>query len=277
MAKTTDNKKSKSTCFVIMPISTPQGYEEKHFNRVYKHLIKPACDSEYDILRADEVKSTNYIIIDVLHRIIESDLVICDLSSRNPNVLYELGIRQAFNRPVVLLKDKITDRIFDIQGLRTIEYDENLRVDIIKNDIASLVDAIRETRKRTPKDVNSLIQLLGVTKAELSPSTELSPDSSVILSAIQDISHRFNRIERRVIDQRNIPEFGRDIMIKDVMRLPNGEPVVRGSVILEKPNGNPLGLFYGLSPKGVVLQNMDDGAILIIPTGADNYSTLSVG
>ena len=76
-----------------------------------------------EVASADDVKATNYIVIDILQRILASDLVVCDLSARNANVLYELGIRQAFDKPTVLLKNKQTDRIFDIQGLRTIDCD----------------------------------------------------------------------------------------------------------------------------------------------------------
>lgn len=31
------------TCFVIMPISDVDGYPKGHFDRVYKHIIEPAC------------------------------------------------------------------------------------------------------------------------------------------------------------------------------------------------------------------------------------------
>ncbi len=41
---------------------------------------------------------TNYIVIDILKKILESEFVLCDLSAKNPNVFYELGIRQAFNK-----------------------------------------------------------------------------------------------------------------------------------------------------------------------------------
>ena len=190
-----ENNKTKS-CFVVMPISDPEEYDKGHFARVYKHLIKPACErASVNCIRADEVKSTNYIVIDILHRILDSDIVVCDLSSRNPNVLYELGIRQAFNRPVVLIKDKKTDRIFDIQGLRTLDYDETLRVDTVQSDISAISSTVEKTLHLTPQDVNSLVQLLGVKQAELSEGTKLSGEASLILDAIQDLSQRIALLE----------------------------------------------------------------------------------
>ena len=56
-------------------------------------------------VRADEVRQTNLIHLDVLQKLIESPMAICDLSSRNPNVLFELGLRQAFDKPVVLVQE----------------------------------------------------------------------------------------------------------------------------------------------------------------------------
>lgn len=88
-------------CFVIMPISDSEDYTSGHFGRVYEHIIKPACElAGFKPIRADDIMTTNYIALDIIKNIIESEMAICDLSSRNPNVLYELGIRQAFNLPV---------------------------------------------------------------------------------------------------------------------------------------------------------------------------------
>lgn len=150
------------TCFVIMPISDVATYETGHFQRVYNFLIKPACKiAGFKTIRADEVQATNYIVVDILKKILEADLVLCDLSSRNPNVMYELGIRQAFNLPVTLIRDSKTPRIFDIQGLRDIEYDESLRVDKINIAIESLATTIQNTSTLDASEVNSIIQLLG--------------------------------------------------------------------------------------------------------------------
>ncbi|RYZ85617.1 MAG: hypothetical protein EOP04_15580 [Proteobacteria bacterium] len=183
------------SCFTIMPIADMDGYDPGHFSRVYEHIIIPAClQAGYVPHRADVVAASNYIIIDILKKILESDIVICDLSGRNPNVLYELGVRQAFNLPTILIKDKKTPRIFDIQGLRTIEYHQTLRIDEVNSDIAKILNSITET-VAAPNDVNSMIQLLGINAAPLPKQVELSSDTSVILESLKDISARIARLE----------------------------------------------------------------------------------
>ena len=106
-------------CFIIMPISDPPGYEAGHFRHVYDDLIKPACKHlNYNPVRADDIAGTSLIHVDILKKIVESPIAICDLSSRNPNVLFELGIRQAFDKPVVLIQEVGTEKIFDIGILK---------------------------------------------------------------------------------------------------------------------------------------------------------------
>ena len=45
------------------------------------------------------------------------------ISSYNPNVMLELGVRLAFNKPTIIIKDEQTKYIFDIGLIRTLEYD----------------------------------------------------------------------------------------------------------------------------------------------------------
>ena len=111
-----------------MPISDQEGYEKGQFTKVYEDIFKPACiSSGYDPIRADEVKQTNLIHLDILQKLIASPMAICDLSSRNPNVLFELGLRQAFDKPTVLVQEVGTPKIFDIAPLRYTEYRKELR------------------------------------------------------------------------------------------------------------------------------------------------------
>ena len=189
-------EKEIKSCFIIMPISDQDGYDKGHFNRVYEHLIKPACiKAGFKPIRADEEVKTNYIVVDIIRKILDSEMVLCDLSAKNPNVLYELGLRQAFNRKVVLIKDKKTNRIFDIQGLRTIDYDENLRIDEVNKSIDQLSKTLGETHQ-SEGEINSLIQLLSLKPAELPTQINLSQESSLILDTLNDISNRMRKLEK---------------------------------------------------------------------------------
>lgn len=184
-------EENKKTCFVIMPISDVEGYEKGHFSRVYDYLIKPACEAAgYKVERADDTAKTNMIIVDILQKAVKYDMAICDISARNANVFYELGFRQAFNMKTVLIKDKKTAMPFDISSIRTLSYSETLRIDEVEKGRADIQKALEETEKADSNDVNSLISLLAISKAELPEQKNLSGDTSIILNAINDLRER---------------------------------------------------------------------------------------
>jgi hypothetical protein len=195
------------SCFVIMPISDSDSYPEGHFKRVYEYIIKPSCiKAGFNPLRADDILNTNYIAIDVIKRIISSDMAICDISSRNPNVFYELGIRQAFNRPVTLIRDSLTERVFDIQGFRDIEYDETLRIDNVEAIINAVSETLINTHASQDNEINSLISLLGIHPARITNSVEISKDTELILSSLATLGSRLTQIEKFVPGQRQVSQ-----------------------------------------------------------------------
>jgi hypothetical protein len=154
-----------NACFVIMPISDGDEYEDGHFSKVYEDIFKPACiNAGFTAIRTDEVKQTNLIHLDILQKLIDSPMAICDLSSRNPNVLFELGLRQAFDKPTVLVQEVGTARIFDIAPLRYTEYRKELKYREVLEDqnlIAEAVTATKEANKNG-EGFNSLVNILSL-------------------------------------------------------------------------------------------------------------------
>jgi hypothetical protein len=186
-------------CFVIMPISDTDGYPVGHFNRVYHYLLKPAIEmAGFEAIRADEIKETNFIVLDIVQHLLNAEMCICDLSSKNPNVLYELGIRQAFNLPVCLIKDNLTSRIFDIQGFRDCEYSSSLRIDEVQNEITLIADNIKSTYSNKETNINSLVSLLGVSTARLESNISLSPEITYVTEMIKDLTSKMTLLQERL-------------------------------------------------------------------------------
>ncbi len=161
MADAAKNKE----CFIVMPISDAEGYPQGHFKHVYDNIVAPSCEKAgYQAIRADDVKATNLIHLDILKKLIEAPIAICDLSSRNPNVLFELGIRQAFDRPVVLIQESGTPKIFDIAPLRYLEYSKEMKYHDVLRSQGELKDAIEATVAADLEagNVNSIVKLLAL-------------------------------------------------------------------------------------------------------------------
>lgn len=186
----------KNTCFVIMPISDVDGYDPGHFTRVYEHLIKPACEQAgFKPERADETPRTDVIMAGILKKIIACDIAICDLSSRNANVFYELGLRHAFNKKTVLIKDYKTPMPFDISGIRTLTYNENLRIDEVQKIIPEIARYLKETNDTDEKEANSMLQMLSIEEpATLPQKTTMNTESKMILNAIEQINQQLSSL-----------------------------------------------------------------------------------
>lgn len=243
--KSEKNQQQPKSCFVIMPISDAEGYDSGHFDRVYDYIIKPACEKAGFVAnRADKSSKTNYIVIDILRQIVDSDMAICDLSSRNSNVFFELGLRQAFNLKTVLIKDSKTPRSFDISGLRCIDYDETLRVDTVETIIDKLSKTLKETEGAKDEEVNSLIQLLAVDAARLPQKVKLSDDTNFILGEIRKLREEMLNPKVDLINP--VPSIFAGKTNNFKVKLPNGEVADINSKLYLENDNSPFPDEYGV-------------------------------
>jgi hypothetical protein len=106
------------TCFVMMPFAKPIG---DHYEKIYDPAIQKA---KLKPMRADnEIFGPGKIIDQVWSGINAARVLVAELTTRNPNVFYELGLAHALNKPVVLVSSNEADVPFDLQHIRVIYYD----------------------------------------------------------------------------------------------------------------------------------------------------------
>lgn len=207
MAKTKSDSEN-NNCFVIMPITDPDGYDIGHFKKVYEDIFKVAIkNAGFNPVRADEVLQTNFIHLDILLKLVESPMAICDLSSRNPNVLFELGLRQAFDMPTVLVQECGNTKIFDIAPMRITDYKKELKYRDVLEDQKSIEAAIKATKEATDKKdgINSLINLLSLSnpaKLREVGENDTTTMMQVVLAEMNELRNDFRRGLRR-FDERN--------------------------------------------------------------------------
>ena len=183
-------EEKKPICFVIMPISDHPDYDPGHFKRVYNHIFKPAIEQAgYIPIRADDETKSNNIVADIIKKIVESDMAICDISTRNANVLYELGIRHAYDKPVLLVKDEKTESIFDISGIRYTNYDSSLRIDRVDSDIQKIRQSISS---HTGDDIESSVMKLSMINysAKIPKQNTLTGETQIILNTLKSIEDK---------------------------------------------------------------------------------------
>ena len=97
-----------------------------NFDTVYRTLIRPAVEElEMDCVRSDDENKTGLIHRDMIRRILDSAVSIVDITTGNPNVMYELGVRHTARKwGTIIIRQKGHDTIpFNISGLRAVDYD----------------------------------------------------------------------------------------------------------------------------------------------------------
>lgn len=142
VGETKKGTKGKLKAFVIMPFverneHRPPGF----FKEVLDSLLIPAgIEAAFTIETANK-QGSDVIQSTIINDLLEADLVIADLTDHNPNVLFELGVRMAVDKPVALIKTKDTGRIFDVDNmLRVYEYNQNLWKSTIEKDLPELTN-----------------------------------------------------------------------------------------------------------------------------------------
>lgn len=132
----TTTEDAKKECFIISPIGQAETEINKKANGLYNAVIKPVLnDLDYICVRADEIDSSGSINNQIINKIIDSELVIVNLSGLNPNVMYELALRHAIGKPVIMLKEgSFSDMPFDIIDQRTILYNDDLNSVVFTQD-----------------------------------------------------------------------------------------------------------------------------------------------
>jgi hypothetical protein len=110
----------KPFAFVLMPFSDP-------FRDTYLLGIKPACEEAgYYCERLDEQIFEETMLERIYNQIAKADLIVADLTERNPNVFYETGYAHALGRRVILLTRNSEDIPFDLKHHFHIVYSEGI-------------------------------------------------------------------------------------------------------------------------------------------------------
>lgn len=151
-------EKETGLCFVLMPFAD-------EYRQVYDGVIKPTLEQRgMACMRADDIYSPRPILITVMEQISKAELVIAELSGRNPNVFYEVGLAHLMkpNEAVVLLSRTMEDVPFDLRHLRLIIYEDS-----------------SDGFQRLKTELEKTLQSLGLAQAHEEPSAASSGEPMV--------------------------------------------------------------------------------------------------
>lgn len=202
MAKKNDERSSELTCGLVMPISATEGCSAEHWMEV-KNIISDAVSS------IEELKFVTKLVSDqddvgviqkrIVQNIYDSDIVVCDVSCKNANVMFELGMRLAFDKPTILIKDDQTDFSFDTGVIEHLVYPRDLRFSRIVSFKSALADKVYATYRAANSDsgYSTFLKHFGSFKIAGIDESVVSVDQA-ILTTIQDLSRDVALINKRL-------------------------------------------------------------------------------
>jgi len=197
------------TCFVAMPFGDASTDPEKHalWTEVYELLKRVVERCGLQCVRADEICRPGSVIRDVVTHLATADVVIAEMTDRNPNVFYELGVRHALSDRTILLAQRSEDVPFDLQPYRHIAYrftprgaqelEEKLRLSLLEvlKEPASPDSPVREylatrrlARADDPEASGSLVALERELEHIRGQNYQLAADLKEVMSVVAGLS-----------------------------------------------------------------------------------------
>jgi acyl carrier protein len=142
------------SCFVMMPFG---GWFDRYYQDIYVPAIRAAG---FEPMRSDELFTTGSVVEQIWEQVQKSTVLLADLSNKNANVFYELGLAHAATKPVILAARHIDDVPFDLRHLRVIIYDVNeprWSEKLAKSVTDYLKNAKKEPAKSIPQPFRDLL------------------------------------------------------------------------------------------------------------------------
>lgn len=140
------------TCGIIMPISSLGECSEAHWADVREILAAAIEDAGFDPQMVSDADDIGIIQKRIIQNIYSNPIVVCDVSGKNPNVMFELGMRLAFDKPTIIVKDDQTTYSFDTSPIEHLEYPRDLRFPKIVDFQEKLSEKIQGTYKKATTD-----------------------------------------------------------------------------------------------------------------------------
>lgn len=178
--KAKSDKKPK--CGIVMPISDMDGYTAQHWADVLDILTEVADAAGFDVDLVSNANDATFIHKTIIQNLDSNEIVICDVSGKNPNVMFELGIRLTFDKPTVIIKDDTTDYSFDTAIIEHVPYPKDLHYQTIlifkeklKSKIAATLEKFTNDRENA-----SFLRHFGIFTVTGLETKELSTDKFIV-------------------------------------------------------------------------------------------------
>ncbi|HFX6474647.1 MULTISPECIES: hypothetical protein [Acinetobacter calcoaceticus/baumannii complex] len=201
-------------CGIIRPIAKMNDfYTFEHWNSVKDIMERAIQKAGYTPLTVSDSKGSTTIHSSIFLNLYQNEIVVCDVSNRNANVMFELGMRIAFDKPVVIIKDDKTPFSFDTSHIKHLEYPSDLRFQVIEKFIDDLAQAIKDTVQTSKQpEYKSFLSHYAPIKVASLEVNEVSEKIALesILNSINNLEEKVNNLNNFSFGNKYINSLGLD-------------------------------------------------------------------
>jgi hypothetical protein len=185
-------------CGLVMPISAMDGCPAEHWAEV-KSIVTDAIEGvkspQFVVRLVSEADDVGVIQKRIVQNLYDADLVVCDVSGKNANVMFELGMRLAFDKATVIIKDDKTDYSFDTSVIEHLAYPRDLRFSRVNSFKAALADKVVATYRAAVDDPAHSTFLKSFGKFQVATLTHNAvPAEQFMLDALKEIQSELVRM-----------------------------------------------------------------------------------
>lgn len=219
MTKSIDKGKSPATitCGLVMPISPIDSCSSEHWDEVkniVSEAIKSIDDPVFTIKLVSDADDSGVIQKRIVQNIFNSDIIVCDVSGKNPNVMFELGMRLAFDKPTIIIKDDKTDYSFDTGIIEHVPYPRDLRYTRVVTFKSALADKVLATHRAALKDPDHSTFLKNFGKFQVASLIEsVIPADKLVIEMLSELQTEVSNLRRSL--PRNVTRINRNTYVPD--------------------------------------------------------------
>ncbi len=204
-------------CGVVRPIAAWDGCSPEHWADIQEIIAEACFETGYVARLVSEMTGASVIQAEIVNNLYSDPVIICDVSGRNPNVMFELGMRIAFQKPVIIVVDDATDFSFDISPLRHIIYRRDREYKSIVQFKVQLVEALHSVDKLT----GYLSQFGDIHVTNIGDRTvsvdEIAKSLSAMVGQVNAIDRKVSGlIESKVIERNRISHLSASNALKGI-------------------------------------------------------------
>lgn len=188
----------KMKCGIIMPISQIGDCNQQHWKEIKGIIEESIVEAGFTPLLVSDANDTGIIQSRIVQNIYDNEMIVCDVSCKNPNVMFELGMRLAFDKPTVIIMDDKTTYSFDTAPIEHLGYPRDLNYCQILDFKEKLTKKVKATYEAYQnKSAKTFLKHFGEIKVS-SIEHRTGSLNELILSRLETLATQVDRINASI-------------------------------------------------------------------------------